>query len=350
MLARRRDAFLCCSGLEDMARLLGLAAEKLLMLAANPQYNAFFLKKKSGKSRLIEEPRMPLKRIQSCLGDYLQAVYYFDRTPAAFGFMVHPLDDPDKRHVLSNAEKHLGKKYLLNLDLVDYFHAISQPRVEQIMRSPLFNFSKDLSSLIAQLVCHKGRLPMGAPTSPVLSNLATLPMDQDLLYLAEDNHWTYTRYADDLSFSADLPIEKDGVDSIEYVVRMWDFNLNPDKLKYYGPNSKDKSVTGLYVDGDQVALSPEYLPSLESAIAQLEKVLVTQRMVPGGRERPSTWVEEFRRTVFGKLEFARHVLGEEHFWVSRLRGTYYDAIAIPDELLMQSWLEVGYDWDLHDSW
>lgn len=350
MLYRRRDALLSCAGLEDLSGLLGLAAEKLIMLAANPQYHSFYLKKKTGKSRLIEEPIIGLKRVQRYLADFLQAVYYTERTSAAYGFMVHPTDDPDKRHVLSNAQMHLGKKYLLNLDMADFFHSVSQDRVRQIFCAPIFNFSTELSTLIAQLVCYKGRLPMGAPTSPVISNLAAIPLDQDLLYLAVDRSWTYTRYADDMSFSGDHPIKAKDIQQIEQIVCMWDFQLNPDKKKYYGPNRKDKSVTGLIVSGEKATLPPEYLPSLEAAIANLEKVVASQYLVPSGRARTSAWVEELRSTVYGKLEFARHVLGNDHFWVSRLRGAYYDAISRPEEYGTLSWLEIGYDWDLHGSW
>lgn len=349
-LARRRDALLAITGVEDLARLLGLAAEKLIMLAANPQYNSFYRKKKNGKSRLIEEPIHPLKRVQDYLGDFLQAVYYFHRTPAAYGFMVHPLDDPDKRHVLTNARKHLGKSYLLNLDMADFFHSISQERVQRIFQAPLFHFSEDLSTLIAQLVCYKGRLPMGAPTSPVISNLATIPLDLDLLFLAREKSWTYTRYADDMSFSSELEIEVEDMELIDRIVQMWEFKLNPDKKTFFGPTSKDKSVTGLLVGGDTISLTPEYLPSLEAAISNLEQVILTQKMMPSGRAQSSEWVEELRSTVFGKLEFARHVMGDHHFWVSRLRGAYYDAIRQPEEYGSLSWLEIGYDWDIHASW
>ena len=349
-LSRRSEAVLGCSGLEDLARLLGLAAEKLLLLAANPQYNTFYRKKKSGKMRLIEEPVAPLKRVQDYLGDFLQAVYYFHRTPAAYGFMVHPLDDPDKRHVLSNATRHLGKPYLLNLDMEDFFHTVTQQRVQQLFEAPLFGFSEELSRFLAQLTCYNGRLPMGAPTSPVLSNIAAIPLDHDLVQLSEDSGWTYTRYADDMSFSSEAPIPEDATEEISRIVEMWEFRLNPEKRKYFGPNASDKSVTGLLVGGDKIGLAPEYLPALESAIDQLAKVTAAQHLVPSGRQADSIWVVDLRRAVFGKLEFARHVLGEDHFWVSRLRGAYYDALRAPEDYGALTWLEAGYDWDFPSNW
>jgi len=340
-LARRHEALLACRGLDDISRLLGIAIERLMALATNPQYMEFTRPKKDGSPRFIEDPIPPLKRTQDYLGDFLQAVYYTHRTPVAYGFVIRPLDDPEPRHVLSNAQAHLGRDWLLNVDLEDFFHFIPTERVREVFAAPLFGFPDDVCELLAGLCTHKGRLPMGAPTSPVLSNLVSIPLDQDLMALAKQENWTYTRYADDLSFSSAAPIEAHHLARIEAIAQQWGHELNPLKTRFYGPNDRDKEVTGLIVSGDAVTLPDDYLPTLEAAIDHLAKVVSAQQQVPSGWSQRSPWVEDLRDGVHGKLEFARHIMGENHHWVNRLSGRFHDAVRPPEEYGALSWLEFG---------
>lgn len=349
-LARRQDTLIACQDLESLAKLIAIRPERLLTLSANPLYREFTIPKKDGSRRSIEDPIPLLKRVQDRLADFLQAVYYFHRTSAAYGFVVRPVDDPEPRHVLSNARAHLGRPYLLNLDMEDFFHSISQERIRTLFNAPLLNFPEDVSEVLAGLVTYRGRLPMGAPSSPVLSNLVSIPLDQDLLNLAEDNQWVYTRYADDMSFSSREDISALQLGQIAQIIESWDFALNEEKKKYYGPGHPGKSVTGLIVAGDHVTLPDEYLPTLEAAIAHLSKVVDAQFLTASGRSKNSTWVEDLRRGVYGKLEFAQHILGDDHAWLNRLHGAYYDAVRPPEEYGALSWLEFGYDWDFTGRW
>lgn len=344
-LARRSDAIIACRDLESLAGLLAIRPERLVTLAANPQYREFSIPKKDGSRRLIEDPVPLLKRVQDRLADFLQAVYYFHRTAAAYGFIVRPLDDPEPRHVLNNAKAHLGRPYLLNLDLEDFFHTIHRERVRLLFQAPLLDFPEDLSELLAGLVTYKGRLPMGAPSSPVLSNLVSIPLDQDLQALAGAQELVYTRYADDMSFSSQRPIAEQAMAQIAHLIESWEFRLNSEKKKYFGPDDQDRAVTGLIVAGETVTLPDDYLPTLEAAIYQLSKVIDAQHLTPSGRSADSVWVNDLRRGVFGKIEFARHILGNDHSWLNRLRGAYYDALRPPETYEALSWLEFGYDWE-----
>lgn len=344
ILARRRDIFLSCNDLESMCDILGVGTERLLKLANQPQYREFSIPKKNGKRRHIEDPIPLLKRVQDRLGDFLNAVYYYNKTDSAYGFVVRPVDDLDERHVLSNAEKHVNKKWLLNLDMKDFFHLIKEERLRVLFGAPLFCFSDDVSILLAKIVTYKGRLPMGAPTSPVLSNLVSIPLDEDLLYLSNIKGWQYTRYADDMSFSSDEEITDQDIGEILRVVHQWDFEINLSKKKLFRPKDKNKLVTGLVVSGMKVSLPSDYLPSLESAIHHLSKVIDAQHLVRSGRIRHSKWVDDLKNGVRGKLEFAKHILGENNSWVSRLNGAYYDATRPPEEYGPLSWLEFGYNW------
>ena len=59
----------------------------------------------------------------------------------------------------------------------------------------------DVATVIAQLTCYEGVLPQGAPTSPIISNLICQILDYKIIELCQEYHLTYTRYADDLTFS-----------------------------------------------------------------------------------------------------------------------------------------------------
>jgi len=348
-LSRRRDAILACQDLEGLAKLLGVKPHRLINLSTNPQYREFYIPKKNGKKRHIEDPIQMLKRVQDYLGDFLQAVYYFNRTKGAYGFMVRPADDPNPRHVLSNATLHLGAKWLLNMDMKDFFHTVKEEAVKIMFAAPLLDFPEDLCELLAGLVCYKGRLPMGAPTSPVISNLITIPLDQDLQYLADQQEWVYSRYADDMSFSSQQEIPSRMISEVTRIVQVWGFDINPTKNKLFTPKDDDqKAVTGLLVSGTEVQLPDDYLPQLEAAISHLSKVVDAKFLTSTGRSQSTKWLNDLQQGVKGKLAFAQHILGDNHWWVNRLRGAYLDAIQPPEDYGALSWLEFGYDFDFRN--
>lgn len=180
-LQKRAAQFCAIESVHDLIGILDEEDHLFMLTLAQPQYHVFAVPKKDGSKRIIENPETVLKRIQSRLNDFLQAVYYLHRSEAAFGFMICPADDPQPRHIVSNARLHLDKAWLLNIDVEDFFHYVKESRVRNLFQKPPFGFREDLAEALARLCCFKGRLPMGAPTSPALSNLAVTDMDGDLL-------------------------------------------------------------------------------------------------------------------------------------------------------------------------
>lgn len=326
----------------DLAKLVRKAPLRLAALAANPTYEEFYLPKKSGGKRLIENPSKELKKIQRKLNDYFQAVYYFNRTQAAYGFLSVPVDDPQPRHILTNAAAHLGCNWMLNVDMKDFFHQISQARAQELFEAPLFGLKEEVAVALAALCSYKGRLPMGAPTSPIISNLATIPLDQDLTDWAADQGIRYTRYADDLTFSSQTAITEQHFTEIQAWVNAYGLVLNPKKIKLYSPGGPPKEVTGLVVGKEQVYLSEEYQQGLRGAIEQLSTVVDAQYLTPSGSNQGSDWVKELQQKVKGKLEFARHVMGEEDEGFGELEAAFEAAVEPPAFYGPLSWLDFGY--------
>jgi len=151
-------------------------------------YSIFHIPKKSGGTRIIENPSRELKTIQREILDSILKTFPVDKN--CHGFV-------DKRGIITNAQSHVGAVCVINIDLKDFFHTVTK---DMVIRE-LSRFT-DTPHAIAELITYKERLPMGAPTSPYMSNICTVILDRKLGGLAKKHNAVYTRYADDLTFSS----------------------------------------------------------------------------------------------------------------------------------------------------
>jgi hypothetical protein len=164
-------------------------------------YVAFEVPKATGGVRVLHAPRPALKRVQRRILKELLAP--LEAHPAAHGFVAG-------RSTVTNAARHVGARVVLKMDLVDFFPTIHYGRLIGLFE--LYGARREAAQTLAALVTHRptlpdGRvawpsvLPQGAPTSPALSNLVCRRLDARLTALAGKVGATYTRYADDLTFS-----------------------------------------------------------------------------------------------------------------------------------------------------
>ena len=218
------------------------------------RYRHFEIPKRSGGMRQIHAPVGLVRDLQDRLHAELKQLYRAH--PNAHGFV-------DARSVASNAAGHAGKRWVLNVDLEDFFPTINFGRIRGLLLRPPFELGLAAAAVCAQIVTHRNGLPQGAPTSPVLSNFIAAPLDRRLLRLARDHKLSYSRYADDITFSTDLPqfppsiavreqIESGGFrvaagDALEQAVRTCGFSINARKVRIQG-RGVHQSVTGLCVN------------------------------------------------------------------------------------------------------
>src|SRR5690606_11367239 len=143
-----------------------------------------------GELRVIEAPRRKLKEVQRRVLDYLTVLAFHPKN-CVHGFVA-------KRSIVSNARAHKEHdvRYLLNIDLQDFFGSIIFKRVRGVMMAMPFNMSYEVATVVAQLACHNGKLPQGAPTSPFLANQVCREMDSRIVKVAGRYRGKYTRYAD----------------------------------------------------------------------------------------------------------------------------------------------------------
>lgn len=338
---QQNKAVLCSiNSINELARLLRTDQRRLQLMASRPSYKSFAIPKKGGGERQIEAPANDLKKVLGVLNRYLQSVYLFEKSSAAYGFVTGARNDDDRRNVLSNARKHIGKPYLLNIDLEDFFHSVTQEQVLKIFQGPPFRLKRDLPEILANLCTYHGRLPMGTPTSPVLSNFACRELDQQLSQFSEDLLWTFTRYADDMSFSAKLPITADKVESICSIIEKAGFKVNGRKVKVYGPTDV-KIVTGLLLEENEVTLAPDYLDLLAAEVASLQQVLKAQNEQG---QLSTRWVEQLKQQVRGRLNFAGFVLKKNDARFTELKDAFHTALnPAPEDFGAVSWRRFPYN-------
>ncbi len=214
-------------------------------------YSQFDIAKGSGKTRTITAPDRRLKIIQQKLLRLLDQLYRV-RNPV-HGFVP-------ERSVKTNAEAHGRRRFVINLDLKDFFPTIIEKRVVGLLRS--LGVDRRVSEIVARLCCYSGHLPQGAPTSPILSNMICYRLDTDLLLAAKASRAIYTRYADDITFSsyqAPTPLFEGGVPAagrftpellthnVRAAIISNGFVIHPDKAHYADRNSR-RMVTGVKIN------------------------------------------------------------------------------------------------------
>jgi len=325
----------------DVARLLGITSERMAQTALQAAYATFYVDKRNGGKRLIEDPAPQLKTLQRRLNDLFQGLYWLDRTEAAYGFVVNPIDDPYPRHIVTHAERHLGCRRLINVDLESFFHQIDNERVRKALLAAPLQLDTEVVDTLVKLTTWKGRLPMGAPTSPVLSNLAFRDEDLYLTRFARDHGWLYTRYADDLTFSSrDQSMEPHHLNEIvQHLEDGLKYTVHPEKRRYSG-DGDEKSVTRLVLSGAQVTLPDDYFRQLDETLKDLTASRrVHHRM--GGRH--TLWLEAYNQRIEGLLSYARYVLDERDPVYLDLKRQYDEAnYASPDDFGAYTWFDFPY--------
>ncbi len=231
----------------ELCRLTQNNLSELESIINGPQYKKFKIEKKKAGKREICAPEPVLKKIQKRLNYFLQAYYLCMRPEAVHGFVVNPHYLGLSCNIAENAKLHTGKKHVANIDLKDFFSSIAAWQVKDIFESEIFGFNDQLATALTLLTTFEGKLPTGAPTSPVLSNFICLEMDKELTEYCASNGLTYSRYADDMTFSSDSLINSNEILDLISLIQKYGFRINEKKLRLKKANQK-QTVTGLTVN------------------------------------------------------------------------------------------------------
>jgi hypothetical protein len=253
---------------------LGAQELKKIWWYRSRMYEHFSIAKGTGKVRMISAPDRRLKILQSKLKPLLEQLYRV-RNPV-HGFVA-------SRSIKTNAEAHSDRRFVVNLDLEQFFPTITERRVLGLLRA--LGVNERVSQIIARICCVNGHLPQGAPTSPVLSNMICYRLDTDLLRIAKSARAIYTRYADDISFSSYQPPAPlfDGAipvvgrfspellaPELREAIKNNGFTVNPTKAHYADRNSR-RVITGVKINAG-LNVDRRYIRNIRAALHSLEKL------------------------------------------------------------------------------
>ena len=311
--------FQCLKDSQALSHLLLFEFNSFVRVIENASYKEFSIPKSKGGKREIEAPNEYLSFIQKRLNKYLQAVYYKIKPSPVYGFVQAVKNEKHKHTIITNAQNHVGKKYVLNIDLKDFFHSISATQVRTFFMSSRFNFSEDLATCIALICCWRGRLPMGAATSPVVSNLLCLGLDEELIALASHYNLIYTRYADDLTFSSDEKLSEEAIAEIKKIITKNDFSINKKKFRLQS-KFRQQTVTGIkvnqktnvdrrYIRNIRAVLHDIKLNGIEKATMKHYKTLLVDEKL----------INTLVLSISGKINFIGQVRGKDDLIYNKFR-------------------------------
>lgn len=290
---------------------LGLAAGELRKIwwFREGMYTRFQIAKAGGNNRSISAPNDRLKYLQRQLAKLLDLLYPVRNS--VHGFVLG-------KSVKTNAAAHLRKRYILNVDLKNFFPSITEGRVKGLLEA--VGLDDRVASIVARLCCENSQLPLGAPTSPVLSNMVCFRMDRQMLAFAKGARCTYTRYADDITFSGHQPMMAlfEGAPppagrfspdllapSLSNLFLQNGFTINADKAHYADRHSR-RMVTGLKIN-EVVNVDRSFVRNLRSALFSVEKL-----GVKGAQEK-------YEKQYGGKVEISNYLAGKIA-WLRMVKG------------------------------
>ena len=249
------DRFCEIKNRNDLADFLRIPRRKLTYIlyvkGVNSYYFTFEIPKKAGDFRTICAPSGDLKTVQTRLAKAL--LEYQMTIRSSNNINPHISHGFEKgKSIITNAQKHRNKRFILNIDLTDFFSSIHFGRVLGFFKkNKHFSLPHDAAVAISQIACHNGCLPQGAPCSPIISNLICQVLDMRIVSLARKYKLDYTRYADDLTFSTNAvsfpDIQEDFLSELSGEISRAGFSINPSKTRLAYKDSRQE-VTGLVVN------------------------------------------------------------------------------------------------------
>lgn len=260
----------------QLCSMLQVTAQEFQQVLAMPEYVCYSIPKKSGGVRAVEAPQGLLRELQGRLAKYMQPFYTQHKLPCVHGFVKAFKNEP-KYGVLTNAKPHLHKPCVLNMDIKNFFDSISTKQVKQALQQYPFMVSDEVSTAIALLCTHNKKLPTGAPTSPLLSNIVFYRVDKALIDLVnemnspkskDDAAINYTRYADDLTFSGEVNLVNGMQVRIVEILANNGFKVNTQKTRLQKTYAA-QWVTGIKVNY-KTNVSRLYVRNLRATIHNLQ--------------------------------------------------------------------------------
>lgn len=239
----------------QLAKVLNVPRKDLfeLVRTADKRYKKTYIPKKNGGQRILQMPVGVIKDVQKRILD--EILYKIPVSKYAMAYIP-------RKKLSDNALPHIGHKYLLKMDITDFFNSITFLKVI----STAFNsnrFPQQIAVMLTKLCCMNEALPQGAPTSPMLSNITMKNFDDNIGKWCEKRGIVYTRYCDDLTFSSDKPLYH-VFSKVKAMLEYDGFEINERKTHFIRSTARQE-VTGIVVN-EKMSIPREYKRNLRQQV------------------------------------------------------------------------------------
>ena len=282
-------------------------------------YHEFSIRKRSGGRRIINAPNKQLAFVQ---GRFKAILTLFYNSPynwfkgkdwePIFSNLFQPTENTHgfihNRSIATNANLHVGKAYVLNLDLKDFFPSVGVGKIIQSLQTEPFNFNYFSAQVFANLCTLDGALPQGSPASPILSNIVSRRLDYNInLICKELPSASYSRYVDDITISCDYNLfDKEFLFKLEQLVTNEGFHVNAKKTRLQSDTQRQE-VTGLIVN-EKLNVPRKKIKILRSMLHNWKTMGYDEAQSKHRNLKKSK--SELSKVVWGYLCFLKMVRGE----------------------------------------
>lgn len=231
----------------------------VLLKNTDQHYTPAYIPKNNGKTRALMIPDQELRYHQRFIQESI-----LNKLPVsehAYAYRKH-------RGLTDLATPHIGHETLIHLDIKDFFSSITEQTVfENLYRET--GYPKAVAGFLSRLCCYRNRLPQGACTSPVLSNICFLKCDEEIAELAKHHVLAYSRYSDDLFLSGDGVDANAVIRAVKAILAKYGFRLQSDKTRVLGRHQA-QAVTAIVVN-DKLQVSRAYRRKLRQELHYVQR-------------------------------------------------------------------------------
>lgn len=164
------------------------------------RYRTYGIKKKKPKNesdvRLISQPSQKIKYLQKIISQVILCKLKVHKSIYSYS---------KGKNIVQHANLHKKNKYLMRIDFEDFFPSILREDIERLLQHSQLDLLKEDIDFICDSVCFNGALTIGAPSSPIISNAILYDFDNYWYEYSLKKKIQYSRYADDIYFSTNLP-------------------------------------------------------------------------------------------------------------------------------------------------
>ena len=283
------------------------------------KYNHFFLKKKKGGYREIMSPHKDLKYIQKWILFNILTKFPLEKSCTGFRTGIS---------IKENAIVHINAETILKIDLLKFYDTITEKRVYGVFQK--MGYAKNLSYSFAKICTAKHNdkywsdftqnekevlsffydtrppiLPQGSPASPMIANIVATNLDKRFTALSTIMNFSYTRYADDLTFSIGVKGQLPPLKLIKEIITDEDFYVNENKIKYMHRGTS-QYVTGLTI-ANGVHTSKKYRKKIARHIYFCRKFGVEKHLERHVEAFPDYGILKFHDWLYGHICFIKSI-------------------------------------------